>query len=227
MTTPSPLYTTAIGRKFNADGSVRAFPGNTLIAYVTPAHAQYAELLWAQGALIGALGEILTPLPASSLHMTVFEGVTDATRRPEKWTRFLPVDAPLAETDALMSRVVPGVPVPERIEMVFDYLGPGIEALGIRLRAADAAVERALRDYRNALADATGIRFPDHDQYVFHISLAYRIIQADAAQTRAFDVVRGRIEARLRERFGVLRLGAPVLTFFEDMFAFPQVRAGR
>ncbi|MEO6063613.1 MAG: DUF1868 domain-containing protein [Thermoflexales bacterium] len=163
---------------------------------------QFAELVWAQAELAASCGSAITLLPESSLHMTVFELLTDMTRIPEKWSSKLALDAPLAETDPFFRRVVPPIPAPTSLAMTFGEAGPLTQAIGVRLKP-----------------EATGLRFPDHDSYRFRISLAYRILMGGEHQ-RALDAAMARVSARLARAFGVFRPAPAQLVFFEDMFAF-------
>jgi len=215
-----------VGRKFHANGRVKASPGNTVITFVTPDMPQFPELVWAQTELAAACGSAITLLPESSLHMTVFELLIVTNRTPEKWSRNLALDAPLVETDAYFRAVVPPIPAPANLAMVFERVGPMTQAIGVTLKPADDAVAHALRAYRDALSEATGIRSPDHAAYRFHISLAYRIRVGDA-HDRALASALDRITARLSRTFGVFAPAAPQPVFFEDMFAFRSAsRAG-
>lgn len=64
----------------------------------------------------------------------------------------------------------------------------------------------------------TGVRFPNHEHYQFHITLAYEIIKPSLAQQRELSAALARAEHRLRG--STLRLPMLDLTFFADMTAF-------
>ncbi len=50
----APQYTKAVGKKFYKDGSVRRFPGNTVISKILPSLPIYAGLVDAQKRLKAA-----------------------------------------------------------------------------------------------------------------------------------------------------------------------------
>ncbi|HQZ98964.1 MAG TPA: DUF1868 domain-containing protein [Thermoflexales bacterium] len=213
-------YTPEVGRKFYADGLPREFPGNTIICFAQPGSAAYAlacGLMDDVRALPFAHKFAL--LPPSSLHMTTIELLCDQNRRPEKWSAQLPLDAPLEETDQFFLRTAPGVPAPATFHM--RYAGvrqrPG---LSITLLPASDDDARALREYRDAIARATGVRFPDHDTYRFHISLAYLLMELEPDEELALAALFAEREPILREKFGVFQTGQPQLVFFDDMFRF-------
>lgn len=213
-------YTPEVGRKFYGDGSAREFPGNTIICFVPPDSAAYALALWLMdGARALPFAHKFALLPPSSLHMTVMELLTDQTRRPEKWSAQLPLDAPLEETDQFFLRTVPGAPAPATFHM--RYAGvrqrPG---LSITLLPASEDDARALRAYRDAVSRATGVRFADHEAYRYHISLAYLLMELEPDEEAALAQYFTDRDPILREKFGVFQTGQPQLVFFDDMFRF-------
>lgn len=214
-------YMPAVGTKFYEDGTVRQFPGNTIICFVDPDSETFRLSVWLQEELRRQLPPPgIALLPVSSLHMTVFQLVVDEVRQPEKWSSHLPLDAPLADTDAFFMRVVPGVPAPGSFRMRYRRLKVEGSGISIRLEPADDEAESAIRQYRADLVAATGVRFPDHDDYEFHISLAYNILRRTDAQEAQLTAFVQRVDAIMQAAFGIFETGQPVLTFFDDMFRF-------
>ena len=85
-----------VNRKFNADGSVRPFPGNTMISHIPLATPPSDALIAVRDTLKRyPFSHGLAFTPPSSYHMTVFEGVIDALRTPGYWPADLPANAPL------------------------------------------------------------------------------------------------------------------------------------
>lgn len=217
MRAPKP----EVGRKFHADGTVRRFPGNTIICPVGPDAPQYDEICAVQTrALARRFGPKLAPLPPSSFHVTVFDGLCDEERVPEHWSSRIPLDAPLEETDRLLSEWLAPLRGPERLNMELAGLGSFEVGLNLELRPADEVSAAGLADFREAVARATGIRHPGFERYAFHLSLAYLLYELDGEELADYRELAAETEARLAQSFGVLELGRPQLTFFEDMFAF-------
>ena len=82
-----------IGTKFNADGTVRRFPGNTIISMVNHGKDIFAHFLHIRALLEASrAAACVTLLPLDSIHMTVIEGVCDQVRREGYWTSLLPLD---------------------------------------------------------------------------------------------------------------------------------------
>src|SRR5262245_53622902 len=94
---PSPAGLT--GGKFNPDGSVRRFPGNTIIFHLSTDSPLQVLLRALYNKLDNAadLRHLYTLLPPDSWHMTIFEGVCDEVRRPGYWPSDLPMNASLEE----------------------------------------------------------------------------------------------------------------------------------
>lgn len=212
-------YGPDIGRKFHADGRVRHFPGNTVICPIAEDHPVYERLLWVQRWLKGLpFADKYTFLPPSSFHMTVLPLLLDAEREPESWSRHLPLYASLDQTDQFFLQVFDQVPVPQRLRMAYQ----DVQAQGksILLTPADAAHAATLADYRDELAEATGVRHPDHDAYGFHVSLLYeRVIPTHKERTELADLL-SELRRQLRDDLLLFDLEVPQLTFFDDMHAF-------
>lgn len=216
-------YTGAVGQKFNKDGSVREFPGNTVISKITPDMPVYSGLVETQDMLKAIdSGGKYGFLPPSSFHMTVIEGVCDQVRRPENWTSKLPLDAPLAEVTQLVLDRYRKLSPPESLSMRIVRANFS-NLLTIRLEPADAPTAKALKDFRDQFASETGIRFANHDTYTFHISLAYRLIQMTPEEERPFQELQEETGPKLQARFPVIELNPPVLTTFDDMFRFDEL----
>jgi hypothetical protein len=214
-------YAPAVGNKFYEDGSIRQFPGNTVICFADPQSQVYQEAEWVQQQLQHApYADKFAMLPPSSFHMTVFELICDQVRDPEKWSSQLSLGAPLEETDRYFMETVATVTPPTNFRMTFAQLNVGETGLSLRLQPADDETKTAIRQYRDNLAEATGIRFPDHETYAFHLSLAYRIIVLNDDEAQQLAQLAERINQQLSETFGVFDTGQPTLTFFNDMFAF-------
>ena len=155
--------------------------------------------------------------------MTVFDLLCDQVRQPEKWSSALDLDAPLEETDLYFIETVANVTPPTGFRMVFDQLSIGTSGLSLGLLPADEETATAVYQYRDDLANATGVRSPDHDSYSFHLSLGYGIITLTDLEAHQLQQFAKHVNQRLNRTFGVFDTGQPILTFFDDMFDFVPV----
>ncbi|NCC30817.1 MAG: DUF1868 domain-containing protein [Chloroflexia bacterium] len=215
-----PRYTREVGRKFHADGTPHTFPGNTIICMLSPTHPLFHAASAFQEALgKTSVGAKFAFLPPASFHMTVMDLLCDQVRDPAHWTPALPRESTMAEADAFVyARVQPLVPPTELVMRVVGiFFG---DNLMLTLEPADEATRTALHTYRASVAAATGIRFPDHDTYGFHLSLAYRLIELTAAEEQVLASVCHHWEPALRAAGAELVLPQPQLCRFDDMSHF-------
>lgn len=214
-------YASSVGKKFYKDGSVRQFPGNTVICFADPEEQPYQLAEWAQQEILKQpYGHKFAMLPPSSFHMTVFELLCHDIRTASHWSSHLALDAPLAETDEFFIDAFAKVPVPDNFQMHFSELNVGTGGLSFYLDPIDEAMNLKVRGYRDALSEVTGIRAPNHDSYAFHISLAYRIIKLTDEEEAQLKQFADKLSLQIAETFGIFDTGKPTLTFFDDMFAF-------
>ena len=216
----------AIGTKFHADGTFRTFRGNSVVCPID-LDAPQVELLRGvqRRSREQPFGPLLAQLPPESFHMTAFDLVCEQVREPAKWTSELPLDEPLEQADAWMAEQLRPLRLwAADLTVRFERIGPIHTTLHAVVVPADAATRDALSAFREAAAEATGVRHPNHDHYAFHVSLAYLLYEMTDDEQRAFDRFATGEAERLRGSFGELRLGFPELVFFDTMAEFPTVR---
>jgi hypothetical protein len=213
--TPAPE---AVGQKFDAEGGVLPFPGNTFICHIPPDSAAHAALQQASLALqAGPLAEAFTFLPPSSFHMTVFEGVTDAHRQDARWPEGVPSDETLAAVTARFGAATADMALP-----VEHSIRP-MAVLGGRTVAVTGATpeaEASLRDCRARLSAATGIRRSNFDHYGFHITLAYPLRWLTTSEAEAVQDLSDLVFQRVVEAAPTIQLGPVEYCVFADMNAF-------
>lgn len=219
-----PEYPAGVPFKFTPDGKVQPFPGNTIVAHVLPASPLYTSLLALYSGLEESdLSQLYTLLPPSSWHMTLFEGVCDQVRKPGFWPKDLPLSTPLADVTNHFRKSLE--------EFKFDVDAPpyelnitGYEPLhvGIGLHVEPATPEEKLRfkGARNRLSQALGMRFPQHDEYSLHISVAYLLRHLSPEQEEG---VRSLLQRYFKGLKGAFELGQPEFCTFENMLKFDRV----
>ena len=213
-----------IGRKFAANGEVLRYPGNTVVADL-PMESKACKTLCALRNMLAksTVAEHYILLPEDSYHMTVIRGLNDAVRNALFWPAALALTASLREMDAYVAQAMLSIPMPRRLRMRFETVRADETDLRVRLRAADEAQQAELRNYRNQVADALGLRLPEHDAYTYHITLAYtRLIPTgrDAAAVKTLEADMNRLLA-LEPAF---EMAAPYIAFYENMLHFSNRR---
>lgn len=169
---PSGIGLPGTGAKFTTDGTVEIWPGNTFVCHVTRPSKSYAALVEMQERVkMSRFGPLFTWLPAPSFHMTLFQGMSPGKQGSADWPEGVRADAPRDAVTAEILRRTEGVDLPRFDIRATDlFCGKSLTVVG-----RDAAAEAALRVARVRLREATGIRPPDFDSYVFHITLGYLI----------------------------------------------------
>ena len=216
-------YGKTIGVRFYEDGSVRRFSGNTVVADVTPELSAYPvmrrlETMFREAGLI----DHYIMLPADSYHMTLFQGINDQNRGPDRWPAALPLDATMEQADEYFADAVRRAGLPGPVRMRFAELSAGATCVTARLEPADAAQEKLLRDFRDRAAAELGHRIPGHESYRFHISLAYTRIVPEGADAERLAALKQACTALLAAQ-PPFETTAPYIAYFNDMLAFSHV----
>jgi hypothetical protein len=219
-TTMRPPYPSAVPTKYDPDGNVQPFPGNTIIIPLSPSTELYASLLTLREKL---LKSHLAPLFAKdslakpvNWHMTLFIGARDKIRTPGYWPQDIPVDMPLEDvlvalTDKLERFDLQCEP-PYRMKV--SGFGDTDYSIGVHLTPESADEEKRLRDLRNRLSKQLGIRHPGHDGFKFHVTLAYLLRWPDDRQKRELNAL---LQEHFQSMPARVDMGRPVFCSFKDM----------
>lgn len=220
-------YGKSIGKKFHEDGSVRYFPGNTVVAPIRPGNPAYDVMVKLRQMVIDAdLEQNLILLPEDSYHMTVLDCLVFENRAPEYWPAGLAPDASMEEADDYISAAVATAPNPGPVRMRFDRLRVS-ENTAVALLVPDGAEEeKKLWDFRDAATDAIGMRVPNYRKYRFHISLGYILQIPEGESVQKVEELVTQADTLLAQQPAFLT-GVPHMAFFRDMMAFSPDRISR
>ncbi len=221
-------YPPDVGRKFDADGRVKPFAGNTIICHIPqqgPGSETFDALLDIYRQLPAhAFAAKVTALPPSSYHMTIFGGANDQDRKPDLWPADLPLDVPMADCDRLLGERLEAFrldcDLPLRMRVNLAEPAASERPLTIRLLPIDDAEQAKLTRLRERLSQALGIRAPGHDTYRFHITLGYLCRWLTPAEDADYRRALRTWREGLAKRCPVIALGAPEYCTLADMFAF-------
>ncbi len=217
----------AVGHKFNSDGSVRNFPGNTIICLLDHSTDVFRRVKEQKDFLAcSPAGGCITVLPDESLHMTAIEGVCDKVRERPYWTDRFPLDAPLSEIDDFLEEQWKKIPPLGVVRMRFDQLWMD-SGICIGLYPDHYEDDKRIRDWRDFVSNITGLRFPGHDRYRFHISLAYGIRMPDEKEDAFLETLKKKFDRMCKEAVFTFEVPEPSLTFFDGMFFFNKNRIPR
>lgn len=221
------MYGDQIGKKFETDGSARRYPGNTVIADVRPDCSAYDVMTHLRRMVLDAgFGDSLILLPEDSYHMTIIRGLNDQVRTDAYWPRALSKDASMSAVDDYVSCAIARTQLPGRIRMRFRGIRFNSEDFRVLLSPADDAQMQIIRSFRDAAADAIGLRLPGHDDYTCHITLAYtRIVPEGEAAEKLHALVHD-MEAIVRAQ-PVFETTPPYMAYYNDMLAFSSSKPQR
>ncbi|QND51307.1 DUF1868 domain-containing protein [Phyllobacterium sp. 628] len=221
-------YTSAVGYKFSADGSVKPFPGNTIICHV-PQQGENSDYF---DALLDVFREAqhldsmrkITLLPPSSYHMTVFEGASEGIRKAGAWPRDVSLDAPMDECSRILSAKLQefklNCELPLRMKVDPSPPVDRASALTLKLLPVDEAENAKLRKVRDQLSDYLGMSSPGHAAYRFHTTLGYQIRSFDPDEESRFQILWEKWRNDIMRKSPVIHFGAPEYCIFKDMYAF-------
>jgi len=196
------------------------FPGNTIICHLPIDSPLRPGLLNLHKTLEeGENRHLYTLLPPESWHMTVFEGVVDAKREIGFWPDDLPLNIPLDQCTSHFAQKLDRFDLHHigDLEMKVSGWQPLVDGIGLTLTSKQVSQEAELRTLRDRLSDALQLRNPQHDHYVFHLSIAYLLKKLTPAQSEALAAVLQHALANLPSGFA---LGVPEFCDFDDMFEF-------
>ncbi len=207
-----------LGQRYDADRFLPE-PGNTVVCHLdtrAPGHEAVLTARERMRALPGAEGLLFTP--ASSLHMTVFEGVIETRRTEDAWPAGVDRDAPVETvTEILADRLQGFVPPPG-----FSVRATGLLPTGLALAGATPEDEHRMRQWRDALVAPFGYRHSAHDSYGFHMTFAYPVRWLPDEAVPQWQATCQDILQELWAAAPVLPLRPPAFCTFEDMTAFPE-----
>lgn len=220
-------YGSSIGMKFYEDGTVRRYPGNTVVADVTPGCPAYDAMTHLRQMVIDAgFTDRLILLPEDSYHMTVISGLNHQLRTEDRWPEKLPKDLPMEKVDDYISEAVERAGIPGPARMKFDTVHLGTTCLIARLWPADEAQGEELWRFRNQVAENVGLRLPGHEKYRFHITLAYTRVISEGEEAERLKALLEAMNRYLAEQ-PAFTTGAPYMAYYNDMLAFSPVRLPR
>ncbi|KEF61674.1 uncharacterized protein A1O9_03242 [Exophiala aquamarina CBS 119918] len=228
-TVQRPHYPIGIPTKFDPDGVAQRYPGNTTVCHI-PVNSPLIDglkTLYNKFESHPTLSDRILLLPPSSWHMTVLDGVRETECEPGMWPDGMPkpdLDDSTKDLACRLRQLGPrlrqdGLAPPYRMRVrSFD---PATGGIALVVEGATADEEKRMRRLRDLLADTVGFKAPNHDQYLFHVTVAYllRYIDGDDYEQLQRDFARLLPPLQQFE----FELGAVEFCTFETMLAFPRL----
>ena len=221
------IYGSTIGKKFYEDGRVRTYPGNTVVADITPGCSAYDVMIRLREMLLEAkLEDHYIPLPTDSYHMTVISGLNDQVRKDTHWPPQLPKTTPMTQVDDYISAAIARAGIPGPLRMKFDKAHVSSGCFIIHLLPADGTQEEIALSFRERAAKEIGFKLPNHDGYRFHVSLAYTRIVPEGEAAERLEQLQADMNALLADQ-PEFTTGVPYMAYYKDMYAFSPDRIPR
>jgi hypothetical protein len=212
-------FTPAVGenKKFKPDGSFQWYPGNTIVCNLYGNQMVFDEVRWLQSQYTNlSCSHKFVCVPPESVHMTVFELLCHHNRKPQYWSSHVDLDAPIDEIDRFFATVLENIEFPSKFLMRIIDVG----TKSILLAPADQATSSALMEFREQVSRATGIRFPNHDTYQYHITFGYQILHLTPEEEAEVSKWRQDLYVELCKRLTTIEMERIHYTVFEDMTNF-------
>ena len=160
------------GSRFDDSGRFLPEKGNTFVAHVASGSKSEQVLADVREHLMGLdYAHHFAFTPASSLHMTLAQGVIDNRRREHYWPADLSLDAPVEDTTQHYLQRLPTVDPSGTYSIRAQQMTP----YGLGVEGATEEDRQTLQAWREVLSDCLGYRHPDHEDYAFHITMAYLV----------------------------------------------------
>lgn len=204
--------------KFKENGEFNPFSGNTVVANLYPNES-----------IIGIVETIQTAYqqlsfrhkfaltPKESIHMTVIELVCDLNRVSEYWSKDLSLDMPIDEVSDYFAEKLDTFPLlNESIQMKTRAIGDQ----KILLEPANPETLRRLNAIRDDVANKTGVRFPNHQNYQFHISIGYLISDLTKEEAIILENLNSHLTQLLLKELPQITIKRIDYTVFNDMSRF-------
>ena len=204
--------------KFKENGEFNHFPGNTVVAnlYTKQDLMEVVDIIQSRYRELPFINKF-TLTPRGSIHMTVIELLCHENREPEFWSSHLALDTPLEEIHEYFAKRLEIFPLlNEEIHMKVIEMGKQ----NIMVEPADEASAKRLEEIRTYVSEKAGVRFPNHDNYHFHISVGYLRVPLTEDEEEEFTKVRAELTKVLLEKIPVITINRVDYTVFEDMRQF-------
>ncbi|KAJ6466341.1 RNA ligase/cyclic nucleotide phosphodiesterase [Mycena sanguinolenta] len=217
-----PQYPSGVPNKFDPDGNVQPFPGNTIVCHLSPSSELHKSLLALQDKLSSHnLSHLYTLLPSVSYHVTIFEGLCDKVRKADRWPDDLPLEASLEEGMSQFKKRLSSFDLqcepPYHLTAVkFKPLSKA-GSISVQFEPSTPEENTRLRRLRDRLSKRLHLRAKNHETYVFHLTVAYMLRFLTEEQDRDLTQLLVDHFEGMPKQF---ELGAPEFCTFDDMFAF-------
>lgn len=204
--------------KFKENGDFNTFRGNTVVAnlYTNETLMEVVNYIQGEYRKLPFIHKF-TLTPNGSIHMTVMELLCDQNRRPEYWSKELSLDLPIDDVSDYFGEKLTDFPLEnEKIVMKTTAMGDQ----NLLVEPADEESAQRLVEVRSYIAEKTGVQFPNHFNYQFHISIGYLRIPLSEEERQYFERFKSELSKYLLDKLPTIEIKRIDYTVFEDMTKF-------
>jgi len=214
-----------VGKKLDNLGNWRDYSGNTIASFLVGDTSGSKDVIDFRKSLIDVNGlsknYVFTSL--QSLHMTVFDLISDQDRNPETWPGNLDINCSLEDSDKYFKEIFDSIAPP--VEIVMKPTGVICSnVIIITLKPLNLKNKLALDDYRSQISKATGMSPFNKSYYRSHITLAYQYLNMREAELHKLEQAVNSLFKEQKLFTQEIRLTSPNLLFFNSMNIFSTSR---
>lgn len=204
--------------KFKENGDFNIFRGNTVVANLFHQNElmEMVNLIQSEYRKLPFIDKF-TLTPNGSIHMTVIELLCDKNRLPDYWSKNLSLDLPIEQVSEYFGECLSEFPLTNE-KIVMRTLA--MTTQNIWLEPADEKSSERLKQIRESVSKATGVRFPNHDNYQYHISVGYSRVPLTEDEKVIFEGVKAKLSKILVEKLPTITIDRVDYTIFDDMTKF-------
>ncbi|CAH03041.1 uncharacterized protein KLLA0_A10351g [Kluyveromyces lactis] len=219
--------------KFDDNGVVKTFHGNTIICHIPQQTDFFNRLLdFYRFAKRLSFYDKITLLPPSSYHVTIMNCCHEHDRSVGHWPTGLGADASISECHNHLAQLFKdanfrdqgtnpsGVELKVHIPPKDELPSSKPRSINVIVKPSNTSQETAIKQLRDSISALTGLEDPSHDSIKFHITLAYINEELKDSEVEELNSHLGNLHCILDRDCPVVQLGEPEFVTFEDMFYF-------
>ncbi|MFD7499434.1 DUF1868 domain-containing protein [Streptomyces sp. NPDC059850] len=214
------------GKKWDLDGNAQRFRGNTFVCPVPQDSAFFhAETKAMEIMKRSSLADQYVCLPQQSMHMTVFDAMTQNTLIDKQLPAWLADCTDVSEvSQRFLARLQESKLTPlSPIRMKVKGFRPFDANFTMDLTPADDATFHTLWTARRELSALLEIRPSDFETYQFHSTIGYRLVKPLPSDTPPMERLAAKCSALFTGDAATVTMEHPALNVFDDMLAFPRL----
>lgn len=221
--------------KFDDDGVVKEFHGNTIICHIPQQTEFFNKLLdFYRFAKRLSFYDKITLLPPSSYHVTIMNCCHEHDRSEGHWPKGIDPDTSMLRCTSHLTNILTSENAATAgsadFELELQVYKPAMSmqldkprSINVVMEPSTDSQETRIKQFRDKVSSLTGLIDPSHDSIRFHITLAYINEELTIAETQELTKNINQLHKSLAEACPIIKLAAPEFVTFDDMFYFHTV----